>query len=219
MNLTSSRSHAIFTITLHHLQNHSTSSLTIVDLAGSERSKNTSTERIIEAGSINKSLMVLGQCIEILRNSKTKPSIGIIPFRQNKLTEILFGNMRDVKANMIVTLNLNMPFEENLSLLRYASIASEIESIPNFGMTRSVSGDTDGISPLSLLSIGSNERIGQLEFMLKEEEYKRLDLEEKYSVIQAEMISQALEMEEKMSEMENMYLNRLVEQVILLESC
>lgn len=43
--------------------------LSIVDLAGSERNKNTLTqgERLREAGNINKSLMVLGQCIEVMR--------------------------------------------------------------------------------------------------------------------------------------------------------
>jgi hypothetical protein len=49
--------------------------------------------------------------------------------------------------------------------------------------------------------------------MLKEEEYRRIDMEEKYAVLQAEMLQQSLEMDEKMSEMENMYLTRLMEQV------
>lgn len=43
------------------------SRLTLVDLAGSERTKHTQTtgDRLKEAGSINKSLMVLGQCMEV----------------------------------------------------------------------------------------------------------------------------------------------------------
>lgn len=43
------------------------SRLTIVDLAGSERAKYTQTsgDRLKEAGNINKSLMVLGQCMEV----------------------------------------------------------------------------------------------------------------------------------------------------------
>lgn len=43
------------------------SRLTLVDLAGSERTKHTHTtgDRLKEAGSINKSLMVLGQCMEV----------------------------------------------------------------------------------------------------------------------------------------------------------
>jgi hypothetical protein len=43
------------------------SRLSLVDLAGSERTKHTHTtgDRLKEAGSINKSLMVLGQCMEV----------------------------------------------------------------------------------------------------------------------------------------------------------
>lgn len=76
------------------------SRLSIVDLAGSERSKFTQTsgERLKEAGSINRSLMVLGQCLEVLRanqkrtmnttSSKTGSRLAIVPFRDSKLTEV-----------------------------------------------------------------------------------------------------------------------------------
>ena len=58
-----------------------------------------------------------------------------------------------------------------------------------------------------------NQKLAQMEFVLKEEEYKRLDLEDRYSLLQQEMIQQAMEMEEKMAEMERMYMYRLLEQV------
>lgn len=50
----------------------SVSSFTVVDLAGSERISNTGTtgDRLREAGNINKSLMVLGQCMEVLRRNQ-----------------------------------------------------------------------------------------------------------------------------------------------------
>src|SRR5271170_3045470 len=104
MNTSSSRSHAIFQLELKTFLTQTatiyTSTLNIVDLAGSERSKPNSLnhgDRLAEAGSINRSLMVLGQCIEVLRNQRKSSSgggfvPGIIPFRQNKLTEVLFGN-------------------------------------------------------------------------------------------------------------------------------
>lgn len=87
-----------------------TARLTLVDLAGSERTKHTQTsgERLREAGNINKSLMVLGQCMETLRaNQRTlarslapgvggrtdtrdvKRGLAVVPFRHSKLTEIL----------------------------------------------------------------------------------------------------------------------------------
>jgi kinesin family protein 20 len=64
-------------------------------------------ERLKEAGNINKSLMVLGQCMEVLRTNQRKlanvqshgtggtggvgsgaPKLGIVPFRHSKLTEL-----------------------------------------------------------------------------------------------------------------------------------
>lgn len=84
------------------------SRLTLVDLAGSERTKytNTTGERLREAGSINKSLMVLGQCMEVMRANQKKVAVslagqgrgdtrdvkrglGVVPFRHSKLTEVL----------------------------------------------------------------------------------------------------------------------------------
>ena len=87
------------------------SRLTLVDLAGSERTKHTQTtgDRLKEAGNINKSLMVLGQCLEVMRSNQrkiamslaqemkgvrldtrdVKKGLAIIPFRHSKLTEAL----------------------------------------------------------------------------------------------------------------------------------
>jgi hypothetical protein len=58
-----------------------------------------------------------------------------------------------------------------------------------------------------------NERLAQMEFLVKEEEYKRIDAEEKYTMLEHEMIQQAMEMEEKMAEMERMYMYRLLDEV------
>ncbi|EPQ28102.1 uncharacterized protein PFL1_04429 [Pseudozyma flocculosa PF-1] len=95
-NRVSSRSHGIFTIKLirehggvQYLQNegdgdlssgsYNVARLSIVDLAGSERLANTgltSGDRLKEAGNINKSLMVLGQCFEILRQNQSRASFA-----------------------------------------------------------------------------------------------------------------------------------------------
>lgn len=51
-------------------------------------------ERLKEAGNINKSLMVLGQCMEMLRANQRKIAagatlkLGLVPFRHSKLTEL-----------------------------------------------------------------------------------------------------------------------------------
>jgi kinesin family member 20 len=237
MNTASSRSHAIFTIELKtfflQTQTIYTSQLNIVDLAGSERSKGhhvlgQGSDRLAEAGSINRSLMVLGQCIEVLRNQrKSSPhGFGIVPFRQNKLTELLFGNAilkRDSRAVMIVNLNVLTAYEENVGILRYASLAHEIEALPasELGgtLSRSLSCETraeEGIVPIILwllMTADWNEKLAQMEFLFREEECKRIDVEEKYIILEHEMIQQSLEMEEKMAEMERMYMYRLLEEV------
>lgn len=130
-NAASSRSHGIFTLTCVRIHRGErirnggvvsedsvlVSRLSIVDLAGSERTKNTQNtgDRLKEAGSINKSLMVLGQCMEALRTNqrrmasslaipgrgtldassgipqptlKRKPNFTLVPFRHSKLTEL-----------------------------------------------------------------------------------------------------------------------------------
>lgn len=82
-----------------------------MDLAGSERTKHTQTtgDRLKEAGNINKSLMVLGQCMEVMRANQrrvavslatdvkegrvdtrdVKKGLAVVPFRHSKLTEVL----------------------------------------------------------------------------------------------------------------------------------
>lgn len=240
MNTSSSRSHAIFQIELKtfltQTQTLYTSQLNIVDLAGSERSKgNNQGERLAEAGSINRSLMVLGQCIEVLRNQRRLSNNNnsgsmqgaIIPFRQNKLTELLFGNAilkssgKDTRAVMIVNLSMTTSFEENVGVLRYASLAHEIEALPASelgGMSRTPSGEVragEGIKSKTgeLIVVDWNEKLAQMEFLLREEECKRIDSDEKYAILEQEMIQQSLEMEEKMAEMEKMYMFRLLEEV------
>lgn len=100
------------------------SRLTLVDLAGSERTKHTHTtgDRLKEAGNINKSLMVLGQCLEVIRSNQRKiamslaqeskdgrvdtrdikQGLAIVPFRHSKLTEALMdyfiGDGRTVRT-------------------------------------------------------------------------------------------------------------------------
>lgn len=107
-NRESSRSHGIFTIKVVRIHNGApedpdsaqVSRLAIVDLAGSERTRNTQTtgDRLKEAGNINKSLMVLGQCLEVLRANQqkmaastpagSKKKLAMVPFRHSKLTEV-----------------------------------------------------------------------------------------------------------------------------------
>ncbi|KAF9786058.1 P-loop containing nucleoside triphosphate hydrolase protein [Thelephora terrestris] len=154
-NSQSSRSHALVTVKLlrchrgdyHDPSNVQTSRLTLVDLAGSERTKNTQTsgDRLREAGSINKSLMVLGQCMEVMRaNQKrlaqslanagrvdtrdVKKTLAVVPFRHSKLTEILMDYfVGDGRVVMIVNVNpYDTGFDENSHVMKFAALAREV---------------------------------------------------------------------------------------------
>ncbi|KAL7420661.1 hypothetical protein Q5752_004612 [Cryptotrichosporon argae] len=149
-NRESSRSHGIFTIKVVRIHNGApddpesaqVSRLSIVDLAGSERTRNTATtgERLKEAGNINKSLMVLGQCLEVLRANQQKvaaPSIAgikkklaVVPFRHSKLTEI-FQNffVGDGRAVMMIHVNpYDTGYDENSHVMRFSAVAREIQT-------------------------------------------------------------------------------------------
>ncbi|CAO3587681.1 unnamed protein product [Absidia cylindrospora] len=149
MNQSSSRSHSIFTISLVRCpidQNDyviedpayaTMSKLSIVDLAGSERYRNTFNQgqRLKEAGNINKSLMVLGQCMETLRMNQIKIDSGkrpiMVPFRQSKLTE-LFKNTFEGDGKVAIVVNINpfdTGFDENSHVMKFAAIAKEVTTV------------------------------------------------------------------------------------------
>lgn len=97
MNRDSSRSHAIFTLSLqmsHETENKAIESrysrFSFVDLAGSERQKDTqaSGERLKEASVINKSLSTLGNVISSLTTAQSGRSKHI-NYRDSKLTFLL----------------------------------------------------------------------------------------------------------------------------------
>ncbi len=102
MNAGSSRSHAVFTLTLEQCVQTSdspddlqkmTSKLTFVDLAGSERIKRTGAEgqRLKEGIQINSGLFNLGQVINSLADEqKLKNGVKThVPYRNSKLTHLL----------------------------------------------------------------------------------------------------------------------------------
>ncbi|KAI8374523.1 kinesin motor domain-containing protein [Radiomyces spectabilis] len=146
MNHTSSRSHSIFTIRIVRVpiddedyviedpSYASVSKMSIVDLAGSERYRNTfnSGQRLKEAGNINKSLMVLGQCMETLRLNQLKAAIGkrqaVVPFRHSKLTELFKSSFEgDGKAVMVVNVNpFDTGFDENSHVMKFAAVAKDV---------------------------------------------------------------------------------------------
>ncbi|CAG8775142.1 16492_t:CDS:10, partial [Cetraspora pellucida] len=144
-NETSSRSHCIFMIKIIKIPHDKditatelssslvvTSRLSIVDLAGSERTKNVQTTgtRLKEAGNINRSLMVLGQCLEILRANQARPKGQkhiLVPYRHSKLTELFQSSFADGESVMIVNINpVDTGFDENMQVMKFSAVAKDV---------------------------------------------------------------------------------------------
>ncbi|XP_034060929.1 kinesin-like protein KIF3B [Gymnodraco acuticeps] len=137
MNEHSSRSHAIFVITVECSElgvdgeNHiRVGKLNLVDLAGSERQTKTGAqgERLKEATKINLSLSALGNVISSLVDGRSSH----IPYRDSKLTRLLQdslgGNARTVMVANIGPASYNL--EETLTTLRYSNRAKNIKNKP-----------------------------------------------------------------------------------------
>ncbi|XP_015683963.1 kinesin-like protein KIF3C, partial [Protobothrops mucrosquamatus] len=137
MNEHSSRSHAIFVITVEcsetgpdgedHIR---VGKLNLVDLAGSERQSKMGApgERPKEASKINLSLSALGNVISALVDGKSTH----IPYRDSKLTRLLQDSLGgNAKTIMVATLGpASHSYDESLSTLRFANRAKNIKNKP-----------------------------------------------------------------------------------------
>ncbi|KAM7509768.1 hypothetical protein LguiB_008643 [Lonicera macranthoides] len=136
LNKRSSRSHSVFTITVHIKEATvgdeeliKCGKLNLVDLAGSENiSRSGAREgRAREAGEINKSLLTLGRVI----NALVEHSVHI-PYRDSKLTRLLRDSLGGkTKTCIIATISPSAQcLEETLSTLDYAHRAKNIKNKP-----------------------------------------------------------------------------------------
>lgn len=143
MNETSSRSHAVFTLTLTqkrhdqetNLETEKVAKISLVDLAGSERATSTGATgaRLKEGAEINRSLSTLGRVIAALADASTgkiKGKGSQVPYRDSILTwllkDSLGGNSLTAMIAAISPADIN--FEETLSTLRYADSAKRIKN-------------------------------------------------------------------------------------------
>uniref|UniRef100_A0A452HW51 Kinesin motor domain-containing protein n=1 Tax=Gopherus agassizii TaxID=38772 RepID=A0A452HW51_9SAUR len=137
MNSQSSRSHAIFTISIEQRKksdknNSFRCKLHLVDLAGSERQKKTKAEgdRLKEGININRGLLCLGNVISALGDENKKG--GFVPYRDSKLTRLLQdslgGNSHTLMIACVSPADSNL--EETLNTLRYADRARKIKNKP-----------------------------------------------------------------------------------------
>ncbi|KAH9217758.1 hypothetical protein DL95DRAFT_92068 [Leptodontidium sp. 2 PMI_412] len=146
MNETSSRSHAVFTLTLTQkrydtdtkMSLEKVAKISLVDLAGSERAQSTGATgaRLKEGAEINRSLSTLGRVIAALadlsegKKKKGGKAIGQVPYRDSVLTwllkDSLGGNSMTAMIAAISPADIN--FDETLSTLRYADSAKRIKN-------------------------------------------------------------------------------------------
>lgn len=135
MNERSSRSHAIFSVTIEcsdkgpdGASRLRAGKLHLVDLAGSERQSKTGATgiRLKEATKINLSLSTLGNVISALVDGKSTH----IPYRNSKLTRLLQdslgGNSKTVMVANVGPADYN--YDESTSTLRYATRAKSIKN-------------------------------------------------------------------------------------------
>lgn len=132
LNDKSSRSHCILTLTLvrHGKDFSSCHRFSFVDLAGSERVKKTLNEgkRLVESKSINKSLSVLGKCLQALKINQSGRANQIVPVRDSKLTK-LFKNALFGVEKLTFLINISTDpfiFDETLHVLKFSALAQEI---------------------------------------------------------------------------------------------
>ena len=142
MNDVSSRSHAVFVITVEQMttenikgQTHTqikVGKLNLVDLAGSERIRVTGAtgQQLEESKKINKSLSCLGNVINALTEQKGK--IHHVPYRDSKLTRLLEDSLGgNCKTTMLAMISpAHESFSESLSTLHFAQRAKKIKNRP-----------------------------------------------------------------------------------------
>ncbi|XP_039010221.1 kinesin-like protein KIN-4C isoform X2 [Hibiscus syriacus] len=146
MNSQSSRSHAIFTISIEQNKTGSclsavnndicddilSAKLHLVDLAGSERAKRTGANgtRLKEGININKGLLALGNVISALGDERKRKEGGHVPYRDSKLARLLQdslgGNNKTVMIACVSPADTNA--EETLNTLKYANRARNIQN-------------------------------------------------------------------------------------------
>ncbi|XP_036685591.1 kinesin-like protein KIF20B isoform X4 [Balaenoptera musculus] len=135
LNNTSSRSHSIFTIRILQIEESEmprvmrVSELSLCDLAGSERSMKTQNEgeRLRETGNINTSLLTLGKCINVLKNSEKSKFQQHVPFRESKLTHY-FQSFFNGKGKICMIVNISqcfLAYDETLNVLKFSAIAQK----------------------------------------------------------------------------------------------
>ena len=220
INAHSSRSHAIVTITVCQRTRNAqkkndlpTSALQqkvarlhLVDLAGSERvalSGATGT-RLKEAGSINKSLSVLGDVIKGLGDSRTQKTH--IPYRNSTLTMILKDSLGgNSHVFMLATISpSSSDYEETISTLKFAERAKRVRLRVEANVTSGLLASDQSAVELVPLLQAEVAKLRQLLQRQQEESYaKKAELERQgQTQVMLEMKMRVHELEQQLEDRE-----------------
>ncbi|GBF97458.1 hypothetical protein Rsub_10381 [Raphidocelis subcapitata] len=184
LNKRSSRSHSIFTVTIHMKETTpegedviKIGKLNLVDLAGSENISRSGAKdgRAREAGNINQSLLTLGRVITALVEHS-----GHIPYRDSKLTRLLRDSLGGkTKTCIIATIGPSVTcVEETVSTLDYAHRAKNIRNRPEVNQriskTTMIKELTTEIERLKLDLVATREKNG---IFISSERYDQYELD------------------------------------------
>ncbi|XVF76179.1 hypothetical protein PTKIN_Ptkin13bG0245800 [Pterospermum kingtungense] len=207
LNKQSSRSHSLFSITIHIKEATpegeeliKCGKLNLVDLAGSENISRSGARdgRAREAGEINKSLLTLGRVINALVEH-----LGHIPYRDSKLTRLLRDSLGGrTKTCIIATVSPAVHcLEETLSTLDYAHRAKNIKNKPEVNqkmMKSTLIKDLYGeIERLKVEVYAAREKNG---VYIPKERYYQEESERKAMIDQIERMEALLETHQKQLE-------------------
>ncbi|XP_068633849.1 kinesin-like protein KIF20B [Battus philenor] len=185
VNLHSSRSHCIFTITMLTENDGGcrVSSVRLCDLAGCERARRTRNAgaRLAESRAINSSLHVLERCLRTLRRRQRVARDALVPYRESKLTRLLGAGLsgaRGEAVSVVVTLNPAPDCaDETKHVLQLAAVARDIQvnnTVSEYSSLETSSQDTIVSSSSEVLKLRvENERL-HFELLQSQACYKEL---------------------------------------------
>nr|CDS27429.1 kinesin family 1 [Hymenolepis microstoma] len=207
LNAQSSRSHTVFTVTVHIKETFpeedevflKIGKLNLVDLAGSENIGRSGAldKRAREAGSINQSLLTLGRVITCLVDHSPH-----IPYRESKLTRLLQDSLGGkTKTSIIATIGPGFSsFEETVSTLDYAHRAKNIQNRPEINQrlnkTQLIKGYNEELERLRRDLEATRSKTGvfidsdnyaAMTLQLKQQRIRIDDLESRREVLEADL--------------------------------
>ena len=104
----------------------------LIDLAGSERAAKTGNkgQRMIEGANINRSLLALGNCINMLHSNSKRGMQNYVPYRDSKLTRLLKDSLGGNSQTVMIA-NVSPcahHFEDTHNTLKYANRTKELKT-------------------------------------------------------------------------------------------